>query len=75
VLVFELRGNPEYPGKKESRERANNKLSMKEMLYETVNLNLVHILSELRIEPGPQRREARALTTALALLPIVLFQC
>ena len=32
--------------------------------------NFAHIWSELRIEPGPHRWEASALTTALALLPI-----
>ena len=31
--------------------------------------NLAHIWSVLRIEPGPHRWEARALTTAPALLP------
>ena len=54
---FEERGKPEYPEENLSEQRREP------------TTNLAHIWSELRIEPGPHRWEASALTTAPALLP------
>ena len=62
MLIFE-EGEIGVPGEKlfrEQRTRTNNKLNP-------------HMMLSLGIEPGPLWREASALTTALFLLPALLF--